>query len=117
MYELSWMKCHPDRWCSLRHVNLSRVTESGVWIVWHGGHPPRTVHIGQGPIATELEKLRADPTIMQYEQYGPLLVTWAAVGAGYVRDQIESYLAAQWKPLVHRQLPARVPAAVNSPFG
>lgn len=116
MLSLKWLTCGNDRhWCSLEKLDLQTVTESGVYIIWHGGNPSRVVYVGQGgPIAGRLTSHRNDRRIQAYADKG-LYVTWASVPAAQ-RDGVERYLADKWNPLVGDAHPDVEAIAVNSPW-
>jgi len=117
MLTAKWFTCGSDsHWCSLVNLDLSGVTESGVYIIWHEGNPGRVVYVGQGaPISGRLAAHRKDSRILSYAKSGALRVTWASVPAAQ-RDGVERYLADKWKPLVGDAHPVAVPIAVNSPW-
>lgn len=118
MLNLRWLTCGDDRhWCSLEGVDLSTVTESGVYIIWHEGNPGQVVYVGQGnPVSARLSAHRNDKRILAYKSKGTLRVTWATVPAAQ-RDGVERHLADTWHPLVGDAHPDVLPIAVNSPFG
>lgn len=104
---LFWVKSTQGQWLSLEKVNLAGVTTQGVYIIWHGGNPARTVYVGQGDIAARLAAHRQRPEIQRYAQHG-LFVTWAAVSADR-RDGVERHFADTLRPLVgdaHPDVPA-----------
>ena len=112
--QLNWKVCGDDsHWCDLRTLILDKVSDVGVYIIWHTGNPSRVVRIGQGSIADRLSEHRNNPEILAY---GQLRVTWAVVATQANRDGIERYLANTWNPLVGDAFPDVVPIAVNSPF-
>lgn len=113
--QLNWIKSTQGNWLPLERVNLSNVTTSGVYIIWHGGQKPRVVRVGQGDIADRLTAHREDNAILAYREHGELFVTWAAVSARLV-DGVERYLANSWSPLVGDRFPYAAPVPVNSPF-
>jgi hypothetical protein len=119
MLNVHWFKCgkSPNNdWCSLNGVNLSTVTESGVYIIWHKGNPGKVVYVGQGdPISARLAAHRQDRRIQAYKDLD-LRVTWADLPAAQ-RDGVERSLADQWSPLVGDAHPDVSPISVNSPFG
>ena len=39
-----------DTWLGLDFPNLSDITTTGIYVIWHGGQTPRTVRVGQGII-------------------------------------------------------------------
>ena len=116
MIKLKWITCGKDRhWCSLEDLDLDTASGDGVYIIWHGGDPSRTVRVGQGNIADRLGAHGNDQDILDYRENGTLRVTWAIVPA-YQRDGIERYLADMWKPLIGEAFPDAVPIAVKSPW-
>ena len=115
MLQLQWVKNTADDWCGFEGVDLSNVTASGVYIIWHAGDPGAVVRIGQGDIKARLMAHRKDEAITAYRQKGKLHVTWAAVPAAQ-RDGVENHLAAHWGPLVGDAFPDCQPIAVNSPW-
>lgn len=135
---LNWVKCDggawselaPNaRWCALESVDLSSITEPGVYVIWVAG---RCVYVGQGRIADRLAEhrsLSADASweILGYRRYGTLGVTWASVdeqrqgrhrGVPRRRLQAARGLPAPRRPAHSRQLALRVegsgPAALNT---
>jgi hypothetical protein len=115
MLNLSWAKCGDDgHWCNFERLNLDKITDAGVYIIWHGGNPSCVVRLGQGNIADRLLDHRLDEEVMAYKKYG-LYVTWASVPS-YQRDGVEAYLAEKWDPLVGDRFPDVSPIAVNSPW-
>jgi hypothetical protein len=117
MLNVHWFKCGKDgHWCPLNTVDLSTVTESGVYIIWHEGNPGQVVYVGQGdPVSARLAAHRQDRRIQGYAANGTLRVTWVAVPAAQ-RDGVERHLADKWPPLVGDVHPDAVPLEVNSPF-
>jgi hypothetical protein len=115
MAPLTWKKCTGGVWCSLLNLDLSTVTEHGVYVIWHGGASPRVVYVGQGDVADRVGKHRRDSTITQHARNGPLVVTWASVLASQ-RDGVERHLADRYSPLEGEQHPLSVPIAVNGPW-
>ena len=122
---LNWAKCDggawselaPNaRWCALESVDLSSITESGVYVIWVAG---RCVYVGQGQIADRLAEhrsLSADASweILGYRRYGTLGVTWASVDE-HDRDGIEAFLADVYEPLVDSRRPDVPRIPVNLP--
>ena len=46
MLVLKWITHDTDgNWCSLDHLDLSAIQETGVYIIWHAGDPSRVVRI------------------------------------------------------------------------
>ena len=116
MISVTWVKCgNGANWCPLETVDLSGVSATGVYIIWHDGNPSRVVRIGQGDIAARLGAHRRDRAVLAFNRFGTLRVTWAAVPAHQV-DSVERYLANQWSPLIGDAFPDVAPLAVNSPF-
>ena len=115
MINLQWIKCYEGKvWCPLKTVDLSKVTATGVYVIWHGGDPPNIVRVGQGKITDRLEDHRADQEIIVFKQFGELSVTWASVPAAQ-RDGVEHYLGDQYHPLIGDVFPAADPIEVNLP--
>ncbi len=113
---LKWLTCGDDgHWCSLENLNLDTVQASGVYIIWHEGDPARVVRIGQGDVTDRLKKHRKNSSILYYNKFGTLRVTWASVPARQ-RDGVERYLADTFHPLDGDAFPAALPIAVNSPW-
>ena len=51
MISVTWVKCgNGANWCPIETVDLSGVSATGVYIIWHDGNPSRVVRIGQGDI-------------------------------------------------------------------
>jgi hypothetical protein len=116
MITVGWVKCgHGPSWCRLETVDLTSVRTTGVYVIWHAGHPARVVRVGQGDITARLTAHRADPEILKYRELGTLFVTWAAVPAHQL-DGVERYLANAWPPLIGDVFPYVAPLPVNSPF-
>ncbi len=109
------LKCIGDEWCPFGGLDLAKVTEHGVYIVWHGGTAPHTAYVGQGDVADRIADHRNDPTITRHAQKGALYVTWASVPVAQ-RDGIERYLADKHSPLEGDWHPEVAPLAVNSPW-
>jgi hypothetical protein len=116
MLTVNWIRCGDGaNWCPFDTVDLSKVTVSGVYMIWHEGNPGRVVRVGQGDIASRISAHRNDKNITGYRQSGTLRVTWAAVPANQ-QNGVEKYLADKWSPLVGDRHPDAVPIAVNSPW-
>ena len=117
---LTWRKCQgaagiADVWCSLERVDVSKIGDRGVYVIWHGGPQPKVVRIGQGNIAERITAHRNDPQVLQYKFQGELFVTWAIV-ASHLMDGVEHHLAGKWHPIVGDAFPVAVPIVVNSPW-
>ena len=111
---LNWMKCQGNVWCGLTTLRLDKVTEHGVYVIWHDGDSGRYVYVGQGDVSDRLGKHRADTTITEYSTFGTLYATWASVSELYM-DGVERYLADQLQPLVGPNHPDVTPIVVNLP--
>ena len=114
---LDWIKCVGSVWCKLNAVNLDHAhfdSLEGVYMIWHGGHNPHVVYVGQGVVRDRLRVHRSDQRIQRYIDLD-LFVTWASVQKGH-RDGIEVYLADVWKPKVGDLYPVARPIAVNPPW-
>lgn len=115
MKTLSWKKCQGNKWCSLVRLDLKSVSESGVYVIWHGGPRARVVYVGQGDVAGRLRAHRADPDILAYGEHGSLMVTWAAVPADQ-RDGVERHLADTLSPLLGDHHPTAPAVPVIGPW-
>jgi hypothetical protein len=115
MLTLKWVLSDSGSWLPFETFNLSNVTDSGVYVIWHAGQPARTVKVGQGNIKSRLQAHRIDSPITRYRNFGPLYVTWASVPA-LQRDGVERYLGNLLNPLIADRFPDVLPVAVNSPF-
>jgi len=114
MVIVTWRRCESHKWHALEGLALSKIVDVGVYIVWYSGTPGRVVYVGQGPVAEELARVRADEEVLRFAARGPLLVTGAPVSARRI-DGIARYLSEAWPPLVDRRH-ADVPSIeVNSP--
>ncbi len=97
--QVHWAQCTDRRrlvWCLLKDVDTENVNTGGVYVIWHGGHVPRVIYVGQGDIAGRVNHHRSSSRILQYGTKGLLMVTWAAVpeserrgAAKYVADALE----------------------------
>ena len=57
---VDWTKCG-TLYCAFDDVNLSRITASGVFMIWQDGNPGRVIRVGQGQIADRIKANRNDP--------------------------------------------------------
>jgi hypothetical protein len=106
--QVHWVKCgQPPTWCPFETVDLSNVTDEGVYVIWHGAPNPWTVRVGLGVIKARLEAHRKDPTILAYRQHGGLYVTWAVIEREQ-QEGVENNLADLLKPLVGEPLSQRL---------
>ena len=119
---LTWMKCVPDAWCSLKNLDLDSVGKDtyGVYIIWYAapsdsGRNSAVVRVGQGNIRARLQAHRDDKKITQHSRLGQLMVTWALPQLEYC-DGVERHLAEVWEPLVGDRFPDVETIEVNSPF-
>ena len=116
MMTVDWVRSQDDTWCHLDRVNLECVDTGGVFIIWHGGHSPRVVRVGQsGDIAKRLTMLKEDSETLAYKEYGELYVTWASVPPAK-RDGVVCFLVENWKPHIAKACPMVFPITVNSPI-
>ena len=115
--QLDWGMCRPNTWCPLSTVDLDHEAfgTGGVYVIWHGGTPARTVRVGQAAVIRDRLASHRDD-IQAYQRQGMLYVTWAQVSAGQ-RDGIERYLSEQLQPLVGERYPEALPIPVNLPGG
>ena len=115
---LKWIQCQGDVWCKLSTVKLQHEhfdNLHGVYIIWHGGNNAATVYVGKGNIRERLTQHRSNPSIQNYEQLGPLYVTWAAV-PNNLCDGVERFLIDTLHPKVNEQIPIVTPIPVNKPW-
>jgi hypothetical protein len=115
MLTVYWNKGEGDAYFPLERLNLENIKAEGVYVIWRGGTPPRTVRVGQGIVAERLRAQRYDSEVLAYKNSG-LYVTWAAVSAAQ-RDGVGKYLADWLLPLVGDAFPDVLPIEVNSPWG
>lgn len=116
MLTVEWVKCQTGTWCPFETVDLSGVTASGVYVIWHAAHaggPAQAVRVGQGDIAARISAHRNDPDCTMYRQRG-LYVTWASLQP-WLWNGVENYLADYYQPLVGERFPDVPPIAVNVP--
>ena len=111
--QLNWITCGNNHWCNLKNLDLTDISDVGVYIIWHTGEPSRVVRVGQGNIKNRLSEHRKDDEILAY---GELRVIWATVALKSKRDGIERHLAEHWKPLIGHNFPNVAPIDVNCPF-
>jgi hypothetical protein len=116
--EVIWNKCQPGVWCPLSTVNLQHShfdSMEGVYIIWHGGSPPRTVYIGTGVIRDRLMYHRQEAGGVQtYAAFG-LFVTWAAV-APDLQAGVARFISSRFEPLIPLVDSGAAPVEVNVPF-
>ena len=80
--QVYWARCMVRGkrvWCLLKEIDTESVNTGGVYVIWHGGHVPRVIYIGNGDIASRINHHRSSSRILQYETKGLLMVTWATV--------------------------------------
>ncbi len=108
---VSWVTCTDNVWCTLSKVNLSNVTQVGVYVIWQRDKDGAVVKVGQGNIKDRLTAHRNDSSITKY---GELSVTWAVVDRQDL-DGVERYLGNRYSPIVAQRFPDVPPIAVNLP--
>jgi hypothetical protein len=114
MLTVNWVKCHTNVWCSFDQLELSKVKEIGVYIIWYEGNPGSVIRIGQGDVAARIGVHRNDSAVTAYRTSGTLRVTWASVPAAQ-RNGVEKFLADHYRPLIGDAFPAVPAIAVNLP--
>ena len=114
---IHWFKCKGDVWCSLANLDLSTVTENGVYIIWASDENGAfVVRVGQGDIADRLSDHRNDETIAQYTASGgTLYVTWANLSQVH-RNGVERFLFDKLEPAEGKRAPDVDPIQVNLPW-
>ena len=93
---VKWAKYKKQGWCKLNTLNLEQVRTSGVFIIWKPQDRNSVIRIGQGHVASELQALRNQSSIVRFGE--DLLVTWASIQEKY-RDGVERYLYEQYSPI------------------
>ena len=112
--QLTWNK--PEQgWHKLLELDLAAIDGYGIYVIWHGGFPGRTVKVWHGDIRRQLAACRRDERVGAFSEFGPLFVTWASADASGAAG-MALHLADTLRPLiedgdgdVHR-------IAANSPF-
>jgi hypothetical protein len=116
MATVNWIKSPTGSWHSLMDVDLTGVTGTGVYVIWHEGTPSRIVRVGQGDIVARLNEHRNNPEVTRHRDRGTLRFTWATVPLKADRDGIEKYLANHYRPLIGDAWPDVPPIPVNLPW-
>lgn len=109
---VKWAKYKKQGWCRLNTLNLEQVKTGGVFIIWKPQDKYNVIRIGQGQIASELQKLRNDITIARFGS--DLLVTWCSIQTQF-RDGVERYLYEQYSPVSVKQVTNARLVYVNLP--
>jgi hypothetical protein len=113
---LLWAKRSNNTWFKLLEVDLAAIADYGVFVIWHGGYPSRTVCVGHGAIAAELARRCTERSVTSFLEYGPLYVTWAAADADDAAG-IHRHLVDRLRPLIVDAAAFHaLPLAANSPF-
>ena len=92
---VKWAKYRKQGWCKLNTLNLELVRSNGIFIIWKPQDRNNVIRIGQGHIASELQKLRNNASVVKFGN--DLLVTWASIQQQYL-DGVERYLYEQYSP-------------------
>lgn len=115
--EVEWVRYQGNLWHNFLNLNLRDLyyehTE-GVYIIWHGGHEPTVVTVGQGVIGDRLVAHRLDPHILHYHRHG-LFVTWAQLPADQ-RNGVVKYLVQVLTPRNECAVPNCEQIGVNLPW-
>jgi hypothetical protein len=106
---VDWRKCEGQQWCSLDRVNLDKIHEEGVYIIWSG---KQVVYVGQGIVRDRLASHRSDPRLTRFRDKR---VTWASV-TKRDRDGVERFLADRLSPVVGEAHPDAPQIGVNLPW-
>ena len=121
MTNVVWYKTNDlqNPWINLLSLDLGSDYFSnleGVYVIWkHSNEYPNTVRVGQGIIRDRLQEHKDNSEITQKAINNRLLVTWASVGSGNIRNGIEKYLADSLNPIVGERFPDIVSEVVNLP--
>ena len=77
---VDWSQWEGSVGCPLESCTFDNVNADGVYIIWYEANWHYVVYVGQGDIASRLNKSQARPSDSRIiVSDGPLLVTWAAV--------------------------------------
>lgn len=112
---LKWRKKgNGEQWYSLRRLNLSTVTDRGVYVIKRFGKQERTIYVGQGDISERLSRHRNSYRITRHGNTHDLKVTWAPVLVRR-RSGVERYLHEALEPLEGTYQTDDPPIKVNLP--
>ena len=116
MLKLSWERCRGDVWCRLNRLDLSTVSDDGVYVICCDDID-MCIYVGQGSIRDRLKFHQTNEDVQFYAKDldGTLYVTWAKVPS-QKRDGVEKYLACKLRPLEGKQHPDVRPIKVNLPM-
>jgi hypothetical protein len=112
--QLSWSKCHGDRWCLLSAVDANQLPHNGVFVIWRNGNPSKpssVLYVGHGSLRQELARCRRDPL---FRGATGMHVTWAEVEESKT-DAVAAYLYQQLRPIWGEVLPLVQAMPVNLP--
>lgn len=123
---LQWGLNTQGQWCSLFNTDFSRLSNSGVYIIW-GYYNTYNINViikvGQSiDLSERLSQYRystKDNKVITYLEIfgnGNMYVTWAYLHESYL-DGVERYLGrVRYSPLIADAFPDAYPIAVNCPF-
>lgn len=113
--QLEWFKGTGGQWPSFQVVDVDRLDEHGVFVIWRNGSSSRmssVLYVGRGPIRHELSRCQRDPV---FREARDLYVTWAKVDDLDTLDSIAAYLYQKLRPL-WGEIVLVPPLAVNPPW-
>jgi hypothetical protein len=118
MTELYWYKCKGGIWCELQKLDLTHKhlqDMKGVYVMWvEKGANKSVIKVGNGSIATELEKSKRELAIMAFFSHG-LKVSWAEVSSLKMKN-IHRYLVNKLEPKITENTPDSTPVECNLPW-
>jgi len=112
---LEWFKGTGGEWPAFQVVDVDRLDQHGVFVIWRNGSANRmssVLYVGRGPIRHELSRCQRDPV---FREARDLYVTWAKVDNLDTLDSIAAYLYQKLRPL-WGEIVLVPPLAVNPPF-
>jgi hypothetical protein len=113
--QLEWFKGPGGEWPSFQVVDVDRLDERGVFVIWRNGSSSRmssVLYVGRGTIRHELSRCQRDPV---FREARDLYVTWAKVDDLDLLDSIAAYLYQKLRPL-WGEIVLVPPLAVNPPW-
>jgi len=112
--QLAWDKPQQG-WHKLLELDLAAISGYGVYVIWHGGFPGRTVKVWHGDIKRQLTVCRRDERVGAFGEFGPLFVTWAIADASGAAGMAR-HLADTLRPLIEDGAADVHRIVANSPF-
>ena len=113
--QLQWFKGSAGEWCAFDAVDVERLDQYGVFVIWRNGDAARlssVLYVGRGALRQELERCQRDAV---FRDARDLYVTWAKVDDLEVIDSVAAHLYKKLRPLWGEIVDAP-PLRVNSPW-